>query len=94
MEDLQETFDALKYNIVVDRSGTRLYFAQGGQLHRDEGPAIEYVSGSKEWYQNGVRHRENGPAVIWKDGCLEWWINGLRHRDTGPAIEWANGDKE
>ena len=24
-----------------------------GQFHRDDGPAIEYASGSKAWYRNG-----------------------------------------
>jgi hypothetical protein len=24
-----------------------------GQLHREDGPAIEYIDGSKSWYING-----------------------------------------
>ena len=27
-----------------------------GELHRTDGPAIEYADGSKEWYLNGKRH--------------------------------------
>ena len=63
------------------------------QLHREDGPAIEWSDGSKEWYLKGQRHRENGPAVEWSDGTKEWWVKGQRHREEGPAIEYSNGAK-
>ena len=34
-----------------------------GNLHRKDGPAIEYANGSKAWYLNGKRRREDGPAI-------------------------------
>jgi hypothetical protein len=58
-------------------------------------PAIEYLSGSKQWYVNGQRHRDGDyPAIITKDGDKLWYKYGKRHRDNDlPAVEWANGDK-
>jgi len=47
------------------------------QLHREDGPAIEYDNGTKYWYRNGRLHREDGPAVEYVNGCGEWWVNGL-----------------
>ena len=29
-----------------------------GQFHREDGPAVEYANGIKEWHLNGERHRE------------------------------------
>jgi len=47
-----------------------------GELHRENGPAIEWASGTKEWWLNGNRHREDGPAVEWADGTKKWYSNG------------------
>jgi hypothetical protein len=47
-----------------------------GQLHREDGPAMEYVDGSKFWYQNDKLHREDGPAVVNVNGIKRWYING------------------
>jgi len=47
-----------------------------GQLHREDGPAVEYVDGSKFWYQNDKLHREDGPAVVNVNGIKRWYING------------------
>ena len=54
-----------------------------GESHREEndGPAVEYFDGSKEWFLNGVLHRENGPAVEYANGYKEWYINGLEHTE-------------
>ena len=44
-----------KFYVTVDDLGTtRLYKdAKCAVLHRENGPAIEYANGSKEWYING-----------------------------------------
>ena len=63
-------------------------------LHREDGPAVEWDNGGKEWFLNGKRHRAAGPAIEYVHGLKEWWIDGIRHRDDGPAIEWYDGDKE
>ena len=54
----QEVFDALKYRIEVDSSGTRWYYNSAGQLHRDEGPAVECTNGYKRWFIHGVEMTE------------------------------------
>lgn len=63
------------------------------QLHKEDGPAIEYTDGHKEWYINGELHRLDGPAIEWPDGGKSYYINGKRHREDGPAIEGHNGYK-
>ncbi len=65
-----------------------------GRLHREDGPAVEWADGTKEWWVNGLRHRTDGPACEWANGTKEWWVNGLRHRTDGPAIEWVSGTKQ
>jgi len=64
------------------------------KLHRDGGPAIEYVGRMKIWYQHGDHHREDGPAIEDANGDKYWYQHGQRHREEGPAVERANGTKE
>jgi hypothetical protein len=64
-------------NFKIDKYGNK-YWYQNNLLHRDDGPAVEYIDGSKEWYINGLKHREDGPAFDSDDGDKEWFINGKR----------------
>jgi len=64
------------------------------KLHRLDGPAIIFSSGTKKWWVNGKKHRLDGPAVTTNLGTKQWWVNGKKHRLDGPAIVWHNGDKE
>jgi hypothetical protein len=59
--------------------------------HREDGPAVEYTDGDKEWFINGALHREDGPAFEYANDGNAWYINGKLHREDGPAIEYANG---
>jgi hypothetical protein len=52
------------------------YRNEKGDLHRLDGPAIEWNSGTKVWYLNGLCHREDGPAIEYYDGSKSWWLNG------------------
>ena len=70
------------------------YKNDNGLLHREDGPAIEYDDGEKEWYFNEERHRLEGPAVEYIDGSKSWYLNGERHRLEGPAVEWIKSEKE
>ena len=85
----QSVFDTLKYQVDVDKDGMRRYYNKAGQLHRDDGPALENISGRKCWYQNGLLHRTDGPAVEWANGTKYWFRYGRLHRTDGPAIEWV-----
>jgi hypothetical protein len=70
------------------------YLNEKGQYHREDGPAREFINGTKEWWINGKYHREDGPAVERSKGSKEWWLNGLCHREDGPAVVRSNGNKE
>lgn len=74
----------------VDRFGIIRYFDSNGKLHRQNGPAIEYADGTRQWYRDGKRHRENGPAVEYADGTCCWYRDGKLHREDGPAYERAS----
>ncbi len=65
------------------------------QLHRIDGPAVEYSYGRrKEWYIDGLRHRIGGPALEYCNGRKEWYERGLLHRTDGPAVVHADGKEE
>jgi len=69
-----------------------VYYKKGTKIiHREDGPAVEWTDGTKEWYRNGKRHREDGPALIFINGRKEWYKYGKFHRDDGPAVEGADG---
>jgi hypothetical protein len=65
------------YTINVDVFGSREWYLND-QLHREDGPAIEYAPGSREWFLNGHLHREGGPAVEWENGNRTWYLDGIR----------------
>jgi hypothetical protein len=44
-------------------------------LHRTEGPAIIYLSGTEVWYFEGKLHRTEGPAIICSDGRESYYLN-------------------
>src|ERR1035437_8732535 len=65
-----------------------------GQLHREDGPAIESPDGTQEWWLCGKRHREDGPAVEGKNGFKAWFVHEKMHRQDGPAVEDDHGREE
>ena len=82
----------MKNGLIIDKDGTK-YWYLNDELHREDGPALEWVGGDQEWYLNGKLHRVDGPAEEWSDGSKFWYLHDKRHREGGPAIEWASGDK-
>lgn len=72
-----------KYNIHVDLFGT--YYYLNNELHREDGPAIEYFNGDKEWFIHDRLHRDDGPAIDYVVGIKRWFKNGKPHREDGPA---------
>ena len=58
-------------NILTNILGTKYYYVNN-ELHRDDGPAIEYANGDKQWYKNGKLHREDGPAIESANGTRYW----------------------
>ena len=58
--------------------GTNIYITNG-QLHREDGPALETSDGTSYYFIYGELHRENGPAICSADpeNC-HWYIHGVR----------------
>ena len=83
----------MKITKEIDDYGTIRYYNEQGQLHREDGPAVEYKNGDKSWHINGKFHREDGPAIEWANGDKAWFLNGEQHREDGPAVEYPIGDK-
>ena len=83
----------IEYTVYVYENGTRRWFLNG-QLHREDGPAVEMPDGHKTWVLNGQLHREDGPAIVWADGTKKWFLHGRCHRTDGPAVEGADGRKD
>ena len=89
----QAVFDTLRYRVEDDVFGARRYYNSVNQLHRESGPAVEYVNGHVEWWQNGQLHRTDGPAIISERGDKYWYQNNRLHRTDGPAIVWNDSDE-
>ena len=64
--------------ILITEFGDKYYYKNKEMtiLHREDGPAVEWIYGDKIWFINGKRHREDGPAVEWSDGSKSWYLNG------------------
>ncbi len=59
----------------VEQDGTK-YWYLGNKLHRENGPAVEFIVGEKYWYLNNQLHREDGPAIEGIRGEKIWCLNG------------------
>lgn len=57
-----------------------------GKLHREDGPALEYIDGHKEWRINNELHREDGPAVEYADGQGSWFCHNRFYQNID---DWA-----
>lgn len=62
--------------IITENDNGDIFYQVDGKFHRDDGPAIEWVTGYKGWFQNDKFHRLDGPAFESPDGNHTWWING------------------
>ncbi len=56
---------------------------------------VEYLDGTKQWFENGLKHRADGegPAHKGKDGLAVWFFKGKIHRENGPAKIYPHGSK-
>ena len=87
----------MKQNGIITNSETTTYY-KNGKIHREDGPAIEWINGNKHWLLSDRLHRTDGPAIDLVETELgtvkKWSINGKYHREDGPAVEFGNGYKE
>ena len=75
-----KSFDDLipeNYTGIIERSdGDKLWYKKG-EIHREDGPALEYKDGTKVWCNEGEFHKEDGPAVEYKNEKKLWYIKGF-----------------
>jgi len=71
----------ITYKVTVDEYGATRWYNEKGELHRLDGPAVEYADGSKEWLVNDLFHRLDGPARVYSDGCKIWCIEGMDYTE-------------
>ena len=69
------------YIVKVDDYGTKRWYLDDN-LHREDGPAVEYVNGNKLWFLNDKLHRTDGPAVEYANGNKEWYLNGVGYTEA------------
>jgi hypothetical protein len=62
-------------SIKIDKWGNKRHFLND-LLHREDGPAIEWIDGGKSYYQRGQRHRLDGPAIEYVRGAKWWYFHG------------------
>lgn len=66
----------MKSELKINVDGYKEWLLPNGELHREDGPAIEYSDGDKYWYINGKLHREDGPAIEYSDKNKIWYYHG------------------
>ena len=79
--------------VIKKPDGTIQYWVKG-EIHRLDGPAIQWADGSLEYWVKGKLHRTEGPAIQRADGSFSYYVEGEIHRTDGPAIQWADGTIE
>jgi hypothetical protein len=47
----------IEYKVRVYEDGDRFWYLNGN-LHREDGPAVEYADGDRSWYLNNVKVTE------------------------------------
>lgn len=74
-----------KYNVTTFCKFTALehvvYFNDRGHYHKEDGPAIEWIDGTKEWYNDGKLHRKDGPAIERVHSHNEYWLFGEKYSE-------------
>lgn len=80
--------------VKIDIFGTKEYFNDDGDLHREDGPAQIWQDGTKFWYVNGVDTSINDfPAEQHPEGIMAWLQDGMYNREDKPAWMTPNGYK-
>jgi|AntRauTorcE11897_2_1112592.scaffolds.fasta_scaffold00149_62 hypothetical protein len=71
----------MKSRLTIHKNGIKRWELSNGVWHREDGPAIEYHTGTKLWYINGELHREDGPAVMYGSGAKSWHLHGKKYSE-------------
>lgn len=49
--------NGIKYEFITDANGVQFWY-KDGSLHNEEGPAVIYPDGTKEYWLNGIEVKE------------------------------------
>jgi hypothetical protein len=60
---MENKVSAMISTMELDKDGNKRWYTPNGVIHREDGPAVEYVNGRKCWMQFGKYHRTDGPAI-------------------------------
>lgn len=60
--------------VIIDTFGTKRYFNDNSQIHREDGPAIIHTTGAKSWIINGNYGNSGGIYMYTYDGM---WLIGV-----------------
>jgi hypothetical protein len=71
----------MESKLTISEHDTKEWKLPSGDLHREDGPAVERSNGYKAWFLNGKRHREDGPAIEYSNGDKSWYINGISYNE-------------
>jgi len=66
----------MKIKRKVDKWGNIMFVNEHKKFHREDGPALILLNGTKEFRQNGLLHRTDGPAIEYSNGAKIWYIEG------------------
>jgi len=55
---------------LIDKDNYIVWY-KNGKMHREDGPAFEYVNGDKEWWLNGDAYREQEHKIATRKIKLE-----------------------
>ena len=69
----------VEYEFYSDGTFDKIWRNEKGELHREDGPALECANGKKSWYKNRLWHREDGPAIVWHDGTHLYFLNDKQY---------------
>ena len=92
-DHFNDIFTELRNGIYEVKDFGTLYFVNG-KLHREDGPAIEYIFGTKCWLINDKYHRLDGPAVEHNNGEKSYYIEGklyLKEEFEAAVYLYKNG---
>ena len=73
-------------------SSTKYYYKDGTTsttldvskpLHREDGPAIEYTDGTRNWIVDNKLHRIDGPAIVYANGDKQWFVDNNHYLQEG-----------
>lgn len=67
----------LKFTGIAESTINTKIWYKDGNLHREDGPAVQRADGGKEWWIKGKCHRIDGPAVIFPSGKKEWHLENM-----------------